>query len=217
MLALGPRSRGALVAGALAAFALAYATTPLVAHGASAPLDLATAPAVAPPAPTPFVAVLPRRDPFAGAPDPGASTRAAALVPPPPAGTIPSLPSPPTIPGALGPLPSSGGVTLFSPSAGAGLVVPDIGPMRDVPPGGAARVTAIVSGAHAYALVEERGGTRVVAAGDPVDGDRVAAIDAAGVHLARGTTLAVTRADGFPAPAGGLVAPLPHSPPRGSR
>ncbi len=79
-----------------------------------------------------------------------------------------------------------------------------------------ARVTAVVTGPHPYALVEEPGGTRIVAPGDTVDGERVAAITTAGVHLAHGTTLTVlptSRSTAIPAaglsPAGAPRAGFP--------
>ncbi|HYZ16470.1 MAG TPA: hypothetical protein VE591_08720 [Candidatus Acidoferrum sp.] len=153
MLSLGTRSRGALVAGALLAFAGAYATTPIVARSAAEPL--VPSPSLPPSSAltTPIALVAPQRDPFARAPAPIASSF-------------------PAIPAALGALP---------PNPGAPVSIP--------PP--ALRVTAIVSGSHPYALVDENGIARIVSAGDALAGERIAAIDAEGIHLAHGTTLPI--------------------------
>lgn len=170
MLRLGPRSRGALAAAGLTAFALAYATTPLLAGDNGTPLAAET-PLVrtVTPVSVSAAAVSPRRDPFAGIPEPqGTAAPSAAAAAPAP--TLPPLPSLPTIPGAIGILP---------PNAGAALGPP---PRDDV------RVTALVTGAHASAIVEERGKIRVVTLGDDLAGERVTAIDAAGVHVTDGTT-----------------------------
>lgn len=87
----------------------------------------------------------------------------------------PALPQLPAIPAAIGALPPN----LRASST-------------------AVRVTAIVTGAHASALVEEGDTVRLVAPGDAFNDDRVAAIDGEGVHLARGGTLRVTPAISLP-------------------
>ncbi len=193
MFALGPRSRAALAAGGIAAFALAFATTPLVAPSAAAPPLADAAPPLAAPAPAAPPAELPRRDPFAGPPDPPAS-RPPAPVP----AAIPTLPPLPAFPGAIGPLPPNAGALGGPlPAGGHGAAA-------------GARVTAVVTGPHPYALIEDSSGTRVVAPGDTVAGERVTAIDAAGVHLTHGAALSVDSPDrssaspSFPVPLGGL-------------
>jgi hypothetical protein len=191
MLRLGPRSRAALAVAGLTAFALAYAATPLVAGEDVTPLAIdspvlltlkpAPAPSIAVAA---VVAIAPRRDPFAGIPEahdanpvpnaaPGAGQPAA--IP-----TLPPLPSLPALLGAIGVLPAN---------AGAGLG----------PPSEPVRVTAVITGTHPSAIVEDRNGTRIVTLGDLVGDDHVDAIDAAGVHVAHGTVYPVSPA-GQPTP-----------------
>lgn len=92
-----------------------------------------------------------------------------------PAPAMPAMPPLPSIPAAIGALPPN----LRAASAGA-------------------RVTAVVTGAHPSALVEEGDAVRLLAPGDAFHDDRVAAIDAAGVHLAHGGTLRVTPAAPLP-------------------
>ncbi len=186
MLRLGPRSRGALAVAGLTAFASAYAATPLVAGEVVAPLaidppvSLSLKPA---PARSIAAAITPRRDPFAGIPEalgaspvpnaaPGAGQPAAVPTLPP----LPSLPALPDAIGAIGVLPAN---------AGAGLGLPPSEPLR---------VTAVITGAHPSAIVEDRNGTRLVTVGDAVGDDHVDAIDAAGVHAAHGTVYPVSPA-----------------------
>jgi hypothetical protein len=176
VLRLGPRSRGALAAAGLTAFALAYVTTPLAAGSDSPPPVADTLPvrAVTPsPAPAIAVALVPRRDPFAGIPEAHGSAAPSA---PPATAPIPTLP----------PLPPTPGVIRLPPS--------NAGPALGLPPSGGVRVTALTTGAHASALVEDRSGTRIVKAGDILAGDRITAIDAAGVHVGHATTYPVTPA-----------------------
>ena len=177
MRSLGPCSRALLAAVAFAAFAGSFVTTPIVAHGAAAPPTSST-PGVRPlPALSAVAAVLPRRDPFAGDAPVVASSAAAH------AAGIPSLPALPALPAALRPLP---------PNAGAGNgPSPFAAPLVAAP---AARVTAVVTGAHPFALVEDAGSTRLVTVGDRISGDTIAAITADGIRLARGTVLAVAPA-----------------------
>ena len=211
MLRLGRRSRTALAGAGLTAFALAYATTPLVAQGDRPPLvgDLPAARAAAP-ALVPPPAVVPRRDPFAGPPEPSASG-----IPGPnaPAPTIPTLPPLPALPAALGVLPPNvGAAGMPVPTNDAGAARPPANGIgsASIPPDGA-RVTAVITGAHARAIVAEPNGTRVVAVGDLVADVRVTAIDTAGVHLANGTTLAVAPAAAPVSPVAPVV-PLPPFP-----
>jgi hypothetical protein len=185
MLRLSPRKRGALATAGLTAFALAYATTPLVASDDTTTLPAETAlPFAATPTVAPLAVVSPRRDPFAGMPE--AQPSAAPTTPP---TTIPTLPPLPALP----------------PNIGAGF-----GP----PPTDAVRVTALITGAHPSAIVEDRHGTRVVAVGDLVAGDRVIAIDAAGVRLARGTVYSLSPA-GPPESPFDRPAPSPQAIPTG--
>src|SRR5260370_6865222 len=164
MLALDRPSRVALGGAALAAFPAAYVTTPIVARSQSGTL------ADHPPsresaAPEPRAAIVaPRRDPFAGAPLADAS--AGPATPSEPATRMPSVPA------AIGPLP---------PNAGAGS-----GPFPLAPP---LRVTAIMTGAHPFALVDEGGTTRILTIGDEFGGAVIAAIRLNAVHLPSGPTL----------------------------
>lgn len=95
MFPLGTRSRGLLAAGALLAFAGAYATTPIVARSAAGPLPAIPSLAPRSPAAPRFALELPRRDPFAAEPE------AAPL---------------PSIPAAIGALPPNPGAVALLPS-----------------------------------------------------------------------------------------------------
>ena len=179
MLALGRRSRTVLAALSLASFGGAFALMPLGARGAAG--DGPAAVILATPAPPVQreAAVVPSRDPFAG-PDPAKSAA--------PSSTLAALPSVP------GPLP---------PNLGAqGGQVPG-------PPPPLARVTAIATGAHPSALVEEAGNVRLIGLGDKLAGASVDAIDASGVHLSDHTTLGL---DGAPARAPAALTPVPVAP-----
>jgi hypothetical protein len=171
VLALGPRSRSALGALALVAVAGAFVATPLAARSSAVDAAAAGTTMAAPTAEARSVAViLPRRDPFAG----GLPTEHAAATPS-AAGALSALPP---LPAALGVLP---------PNAGAlGAVSPFVS---------TARVTAIVTGPHPFALVDEGGSTRVVATGERIGTETIAAIGAAGVRLANGRTLRIASAD----------------------
>jgi hypothetical protein len=162
MLALHRSSRVALGAAALAAFSAAYVTTPIVARSQSGSLaNHAPAPASAAPEAR-AVIVAPRRDPFAGAPV--AEGGQSAATPREPASRMPSVPA------AIGPLP---------PNAGAGT--------GQIPLASPLRVTAVMTGAHPFALVDEGGTTRILTTGDEFGGGIIAAIRVDGVHLASGT------------------------------
>ena len=186
MLALGRRSRTVLAALSLASFGGAFALMPLGARGAAG--DGPAAVILATPAPPVQreAAVVPSRDPFAG-PDPAKSAA--------PSSAIAALPSVP------GPLP---------PNLGAqGGQVPG-------PPPPLARVTAIATGAHPSALVEEAGNVRLIGLGDKLAGASVDAIDASGVHLSDHTTLGLDSAPARAAPAPAalpLPSRVPPSPP----
>jgi hypothetical protein len=184
MFALDAVSRAVLAAGAFAAFGAAFVTTPMVARGeAGAVAD-----------PTPFIAplhvrtaladVVPQRDPFAGGDMP--ATRPNAASPQTPI-AMPAMPALPQIPAALRALP---------PNAGAGDTPFAVAPMTPTN----AIVTAVVTGPHPLALVDEGGTTRILTVGDRVDGEPIAAIDAAGIRLSGGRIFGVARASEASAP-----------------
>ena len=167
MFQLDPVSRALLASAALACFAGAFVTTPIVARSASARTIPPMHAEIREPARATAEPIFPRRDPFAGAPPlrhaAALNTKiAAALLP------VPSIPS------ALMALPPNAG------AAGTPVSLPT-----------AARVTAIISGRKPLALVDRAGTSDIIRVGDRLDGDVVVAIDSSGVHLARGTTLAV--------------------------
>ena len=192
MFALDAASRTLLATAAFGAFGAAFVSTPLVARS-EAGVFANPSPSVVPlPMRTAFIDVVPRRDPFAGGDTPARpntplNTALATTAMP----SLPQIPSMPQIPGALGALP---------PNAGAG---GDAFPFAST--AGAridAVVTAVITGPHPFALVDEAGTTRVLTIGDRIDGDAIVAIAVDGVRLSRGTRLPV-------APASQPVAPLP--------
>lgn len=172
MLALDTASRTLLAAAAFAAFAGAFVTTPIVAHGAGSVVADAL-PSVTPlSARTAFADVMPRRDPFSGGDAPTAPGDTAAPSSP---VTMPVLPQPP-FPAALRPLP---------PNAGAGDgAFPFATAPRTMP-----TVTAVITGPHPFALVDASGTTRMMTIGDDIDGEAIVAIGVDGVHLFGGTLL----------------------------
>lgn len=164
MFALDRTRRAALACAALLAFAGALSNTPTTARGAAVPAAAGIAVATNREArPTRFLTVVPRRDPFAG------GMRATVEPPAPPAMMQPQFP---VIPPALGPLP---------PNAGARDGLFPISP--------AEHVSAIVTGAHPFALVDDGSTTRLVTVGDRYDNETIVAIDTGGVHLEGGATL----------------------------
>ena len=167
MFQLDPISRGLLASAALACFAGAFVSTPIVARSASAPTIPPMLSVIREPVRSSAEPIAPHRDPFAGSPP----LRRAATVPTKIAGPVLPVPA---IPGALMPLPPNAG------AAGTAVARPD-----------AARVMAIISGRRPLALVDRAGTSEVIRVGDRLDGDAVVAIDSSGVHLAGGTTLAV--------------------------
>jgi hypothetical protein len=173
VLALSPRSRAALGAVALVAFAGAFVATPLAARS-SAVEPSAAGPTASPRAePDDVAVVVPRRDPFAG----GVPALRAAAAPI----TSGALGAMPPIPAALGVLPANAGA--------GGIASPFASP---------ARITAIVTGPHPFALVDEGGTTRVVGTGERIGADTIAAIGTDGVRLANGTMLRVASAGSPP-------------------
>src|ERR1700738_4818406 len=144
MFALHAASRTLLAAAAFASFGAAFVTTPIVARG-DAGFVVDAAPPVASVTPQPALAdVLPRRDPFAGGDTP-ARTNAQ---PPQPPIAAPALAALPQIPAALRALP---------PNAGAGDGAFPFATGTPI----AATVTAVITGAHPFALVDEAGTKRV--------------------------------------------------------
>lgn len=96
MFALGPSSRRIVTAAALFALVGAVATMPLEVRSAAGEV-VAAAPRVLPrPAPTAFVAVAPRRDPFVGGT--AAAPRSAAAAGPAVAAKLPPMPVLPALP-----------------------------------------------------------------------------------------------------------------------
>lgn len=170
MFALNRSSRALLATSAFAAFAGAFVTAPLVARGAADDDIVRTAPAMPAATAGAVALVLPRRDPFAGDPP--------AAHPSSPSTTLMSsmTPTPSTseIPAAIRPLPPNAGA--------AGSALPFA-----VPP----RITAVVTGAHPFALLDEGGTTRVVTVGDRIDGVAIVAITATAVRVADGTMLMI--------------------------
>ncbi len=197
MFVLDAASRTLLATAAFAAFAAAFVSTALVARSEAGVLA-GPAPSVVPlPVRTAFVDVVPRRDPFTGgdvAARPGTApaqtTALTATLP-----SLPQIPAMPQIPAALRALP---------PNAGAGNEV--------FPFAAAARidavVTAVITGPHPFALVDEAGTTRVLTIGDRIDGDAIVAIAVDGVRLSHGTRLAVVPASQPASPPLRTIAPV---------
>jgi hypothetical protein len=179
MFALDAVSRTALAAAAFAAFGAAFVTTPMTARGdAEAIAD--PAPSVTTlPRPATLADVQPRRDPFAGGDAPAARSGAA----PQTQLAVPAIPPLARIPAALRPLqPNAGAADAPFPFATA--------------PRTTAAVNAVITGPHPFALVDDGGTTRVLTIGDRIAGEPIVAIDANGVRLSGGTTLAVARSTG---------------------
>lgn len=110
---------------------------------------------------TAATAVVARRDPFDGGEPAGGAAAVAAT----PSGDVPR------------PLPPNRGAQDLP----SGL---PLGPPQ-------ARVTAVATGAHPSALLEEAGQVRLVTVGDRVGAASVSRIDAGGVHLSDGSVLAL--------------------------
>jgi hypothetical protein len=168
VLVLGPRSRVVLAGAAFASFAASFVATPLVARSAG---DLA-APSMPSATPAAVIAtraaLVPRRDPFAVDPQQNA--------PAPPAVALPAIPA------SLGPLP---------PNAGA---PPPPFALSAQP----ARVTAVVTGVHPFALVDDGGASRIVTLHDRIAGESIVAITPLGVQLERGRLLNVNPVSSAP-------------------
>jgi hypothetical protein len=178
MFALDAVSRTVLAAAAFAAFGAAFVATPIVARGDAGVVADPTPSITALPRPTAVADVPPRRDPFAGGDIPPALPGSA---PPQAQPGMPAIPPLPQIPAALRSLPPN--------AAAADAAFPFATSPRTT-----AAVTAVITGAHPFALVDDGGTTRVLTIGDRISGDPIVAIDANGVRLSSGTTLAVARA-----------------------
>ena len=163
MFALDTVSRAVLAATAFAAFAAAFVTTPMTARGDAGAFTGAMASVTSLPRRTALDDVVPRRDPFTGGDAPAPRSSA--------------VPPPPQIPAALRPLP---------PNAGAS----DAGIPFALASRATAAVSAVITGTHPFALIDDAGTTRMVTVGDRVAGEAIVAIDADGVRLSGGTTLA---------------------------
>jgi hypothetical protein len=162
MFALGRAERVVLLAIGTLALAGAFVSAPFVARGSGGHDDGALdLLATAPRATADVPAPLrPRRDPFAG--DPGAST--ATKPSPAHAASLPPMPSVPA------------GLPILPPNAAA-------------PAPTSARVAAVVTGPHPFAIVTDESGPHLIARGDRLDGSVVSVIDGAGVTLADGSRL----------------------------
>jgi hypothetical protein len=202
------RSRAALTFAAFAAFAGAYVTTPITARSAAdAPPVIAPLPTPTPRA-SPYAVVLPRRDPFAGAPD----TTAARPARSDDARLSTQFPLA-TWPHGLAPLPPNAGATAMSPLYATPGARPLSAAARSLSAAAqplAARVTALVTGPHPYALVDDGGTTRLVTLGDRIGDTMVAAISASGVRLADGRRLPLVTAPG-PVPSAPSAPPAPRA------
>jgi hypothetical protein len=167
---LDPFSRGAIVGLAALCVAGTFALDPLRVRGS---VFEAVAPRIALTAPTrqaAFVSIA--RDPFA---EPAA-----------PSAPVTSVPAAP-------PLADASGERL--PSNLANDVIPALpgAPSASAGAGAAAHVTAVVTGAHPYALVENDGVHEIKGIGDRIGGIPVTAIDLDGIRLQSGARLTVTR------------------------
>lgn len=163
-------------------FASAFALMPLAARSAaSARAPLSRLPSLDTLRAQPLAIVTPRRDPFADSRI-DALPRAAELTP-----SVPPMP--------LGPLPGNlnGSVIPLVPGAPA---FNDTGPV----------ITAIVTGAHAFALIESGGISLVKGIGESIDGSPIVAITIDNVTLRDGRKLRLSAANERPARA---VVPLP--------
>ena len=167
MFTLDAVSRAVLAAAALAAFGAAFVTTPMTARGDAGILADPTPSITSLPRRTALDEVVPRRDPFAGGDPPAARSSAA--------------PPFPHVPAALLPLPPNAGAkdTAFPFLPGART---------------AATVTAVITGPHPFALVDDAGTTRMLTVGDRIAAESILAINVDGVLLSGGTTLAAPHA-----------------------
>lgn len=170
MLELDRTSRAALAGAALLAYAGAFSTAPTTASVATVARAAALTDKV--PQAVRLVVVVPHRDPFAGG-----MPAAVHIATAPPIAAPPPFP---VIPPSLGPLP---------PNAGARGAPFPFSP--------AERVSAVVTGARPFALIDGGSTTQLVTVGDRYAGERIVAIDTGGVHLQSGITLPVAQRSSF--------------------
>lgn len=175
MFALDRASRTALAASAFVSFGAAFVTTPTVARGDAEPVPASTLTVTRLPARIAVADVVPRRDPFVGDDEPRRDTGVAQLPVPTPIGrplvdVAPSLHALPPNAGA--------GDSLF-PFAVRSAVV----------------VTAVVTGSHPLALVEDAGTPRVVTIGDRIGTDAIVAIGIDGIRMTGGAVFRVAQGD----------------------
>ena len=206
MFALDRTSRTLLATSAFAAFTGAFVSAPFVARGAADDHVVRTAPATPAATAGAFALVLPRRDPFAG--DPPATHPSS-----PPMAPIEAMPPISDIPAAIRPLPANAGASGFA----LPFTPPSSTSITSSPP----RITAVVTGAHPFALVDEGETTRVVTVGDRIQGVTIVGITIGGIRLSDGTRLSIEAAPftglpspTFPVPSSSPVAPpspLPYS------
>lgn len=163
-------SRAAIVAAALACFSGAFALAPITARSAGNSPFAVNDRTLPEPLSVQAVAVIaPHRDPFASAPDADAPPlQMTSLVP--------------RIPATIGGLPSN--LTGMIP------LIP--GSPNLVSRAETTRVSAVVTGAHPYALVVENNETILKAIGDTIDGSRITGITMDGVRLEGGNLRRVT-------------------------
>ncbi len=160
---LDPFSRTAIVGFSALCIGGAFAFAPIRARGS-------VAESVAAPARVAYgaVAAAPeavRRDPF---------TEPAAIPPPASSNAALALPHPSAAVGPLPPNLSDDGIPAMPGTAAAGV-----------------RITAIVTGAHPYALIDAGGVHTIKGLGDRIGGVPIDAIDLDGIRLHDGTHLAV--------------------------
>lgn len=163
MFSLNRTSRRALIGSAVSAFIAAFALVPSEVASRLGPGPPVSLPPAEQIATIPLP-IVPDRDPFDA-----------------PVADDPDVPHAPFTPG----VPELFRIRPLPPSAGAG-AAPFAA--RSTAP----RVLAVVTGPRPSALIEEHGQTRLVAAGDPVDGSRIASIDGTGVGLEDGRRLNFT-------------------------
>jgi hypothetical protein len=139
---------------------------------------LPTPPAMPEPIPARITVIAPRRDPFAG----GFLVASLSRMRTSNDAAVSTARLPP-IPAVLAALP---------PNAGA--------PMTPFSATPAERVSAVTTGAHPFALLEDGSTARLVSIGERYAGHRISAIDQTGVHLDDGTVLRLSLRPSFATP-----------------
>ena len=179
MCMLNRSSRALIAIAAFASFAGAFVSAPLVVRGEGAIVPTGVASPAPRTASSAFGDVVPRRDPFDGAPPPARRTVASG--------------EPQQLPARSAPRDDSAGVMPpLPPNAGAGAAPFPFAVAATPSPGtaaAAAYVVAVATGRTPYALIQEAGTLRLVTLSDRLGPDTVVAIRADGVHLANGRAL----------------------------